>query len=200
MSYCNKFSFRVTTPPTVEPVTTDEVKTHTRISGTDQDLQIAKWIKSGRELAESYQRRAYIEQVIEVSFDNFPLVPFYLPRSRVTTVQTIKYYDTANVEHIVYSSTAPVGTESDYLIDTDSEPARITLAYGAGFPATVLRDINSFKVIYKAGYGATAASVPENVKDAIMLYCDWRYENRSAETNAVPEQFYNLLDSGRIFL
>lgn len=200
MSYCNKYSFRVTTPPTVEPVTVDEVKTHTRVSGTDQDLQIAKWIKSGRELAESYQRRAYIEQVIEVSFDGFPLVPLYLPRSRVMTVQTLKYYLSDNTEVVAYNSTAPVGTESNYLVDTDSEPARITLAFGCSFPTAILRDINAFKVTYKAGYGATAASVPENVKDAILLYCDWRYENRSAETNAVPEQFYNLLDPQRIFL
>lgn len=200
MSYNQKFSFKVTTAPTVEPVTTAEVKTHTRISGTDQDLQIAKWIKSGRELAEAFQRRAYLNQTIEVSFDNFPLVPFHLPRSRVITVQSIKYYTTENTEVEVYNSSVPVGTESNYLIDTDSEPARITLAYGCSFPSAVLRTINSFKVIYTAGYGTTAATVPENVKDAILLYCDWRYENRAAETNAVPEQFYNLLDSGRIFL
>jgi len=197
---CNKFSFKVTTPPTVEPVTTAEVKIHTRISGTDQDTMIAKWIKSGRELAEAYQRRAFVEQVIEVSFDQFPQVPFSLPRSPVMTLQTMKYYTTANAEIVVYSSTAPVGTESNYLADIDSEPARITLAFGCTFPAAVLREINAFKVIYKAGYGATAANVPENVKDAILLYCDWRYENRAAETNAVPEQFYNLLDAQRIFL
>lgn len=200
MSYCNKFSFKVTTAPSIEPVTVEEVKTHTRVSGSDQDALIAKWIKSGRELAEAYQRRAFIEQIIEVSYDGFPLVPFSLPRSNVIQVQTIKYYQTDNTAVTVYSSTAPVGTESNYLIDTDSEPARITLAYGYTWPAAVLRDINSFKIIYKAGYGATAASVPENIKDAIMLYCDWRYENRAAETNAVPEQFYNLLDPQRIFL
>ena len=194
------FSFRVTTAPSIEPVTVDEVKLHTRISGTDQDTLIAKWIKSGRELAESYQRRAFIEQIIEVSYDRFPPVPFCLPRSPVIEVQTIKYYDTANTAVTVYSKTAPVGTESNYLVDVDSIPARITLAFGCSFPSAILRDINAFKVIYKAGYGATAASVPENIKDAIMLYCDWRYENRSAETNAVPEQFYNLLDPQRIFL
>ena len=200
MGYQDNFSFKVTSQPAVEPVTASEVKTHTRISGSDQDTLIAKWIKSGRELAEAYQRRAYIEQTIEVSFDDFPLVPFHLPRSRVMQVLSIKYYTTDNTEVVVYNSTAPVGTESNYLIDTDSEPSRITLAFGKTWPSTVLRDINSFKVTYKAGYGATAASVPENVKDAIMLYCDWRYENRAAETNAVPEQFWNLLDSNRIFL
>ncbi len=200
MSYQEQFSLRITTGPSVEPVTVSEVKTHTRISGSDQDTLIAKWIKSGRELAESYQRRAFVEQTIEVSFDDFPLVPFHLPRGRVIEVQSIKYYTTDNTEVEVYNSTSPVGTESNYLIDTKSEPARITLAYGITWPATVLRDINSFKVTYTAGYGTDADDVPENVKDAILLYCDWRYENRSAETNAVPEQFHNLLDNGRLFL
>ena len=200
MSRQNKFSVKVTTPPATEPVTVAEVKTHTRISGSDQDALIAKWIKSGRELAESFQRRAYISQTIEVSYDCFPIIPFSLPRSPVIELKEIKYYSLDNTETIVYDADSPVGTEDNYLIDTDSEPARITLAYGCSFPSSVLREINSFKVVYTAGYGSDADNVPENVKDAIMLYVGWRYENRAAETNAVPEQFYNLLDSERLFL
>lgn len=199
-NYDQEFSYKVTSAPSVEPVTVSEVKTHTRISGSDQDDMIEKWIKSGRELAESYQRRAFITQTIEVSFDGFPLVPLLLPRSPVQEVTEMKYYETDNTENIIYSSTSPVGTEGNYYIDTDSKPARVTLAYGYTWPATTIREINSFKITYTAGYGDAADDVPENIKDAILLYCDWRYENRAAETNAVPEQFYNLLDMQRIFL
>jgi len=198
-NYNTDFVLRVTTAPASEPVTVDEVKTHSRISGTDQDTQIAKWIKSGRELAEQYQRRAYTTQTIELSFDKFPLTPFCLPRSPISEVTEMKYYETDNTEVVVYNSSVPVDTNDNYLIDVDSEPARITMAYGYTFPTSVLREINSFKVTYIAGKDS-ADDVEENVKDAIMLYCDWRYENRAAETNEVPEQFWSLLDMGRIYL
>jgi len=199
-NYDNRFSIKIKTEPAIEPVSVEEVKIHSRISGSDQDSQIAKWIKSARTLAEIYQRRAYIAQTIELSFDSFPLTPFCLPRSPISEVTEIKYYDVNNLEVIVYNTSSPVGTEDNYLIDIDSEPARIMMAYGCAFPTVLLRGISAFKVTYTAGYGETASTTPENVKDAIMLYCDWRFENRSAETNEVPEQFYNLLDIGRIYL
>lgn len=189
------YNLKIITPPSSEPVTVTEVKEHTRVSGDDQDTTIGKWITSGRELAEHAQRRAYVSQTLEISFDKFPSVPFFLPRPPVTEVKIMKYYDTENAETEIYNSDTPTGSESNYLIDIDSEPARITLSYGCSWPSVVLRDINAFKVKYDAGY----TSVPENVKDAIMLYCDWRYENRGAETNIVPDAFYDLLQSERMF-
>ena len=47
------------------------------------------------------------------------------------------------------------------------------------------------------GYG-TADDVPQRVKDAIYLFCGYRYENRIAEDGTIPTAFYDLLRPQRL--
>jgi len=200
------------TAPSVEPVTAAEVRLHTRIDLTTEDTLIETWIKSARQLAEDFQRRAYINQVWEMTLDKFPANIFELSRPPLQQVLQISYFDYLNVETILYythlqdestTSTTPepdpsIGTDN-FIIDTRTEPGRVSLAYGYSWPAVTLRMIDSVRIKYLAGYGGTGASVPETIKDAIMLYCAYRYENRTAESGNAPEQFYNLLNPGRIY-
>ncbi len=193
------YSIKIATPPAVEPVTSSDVKLHTRISHTAEDELINLWIKTGRELAEGFLRRALITQVIDVMFDGFPRAPFYLPRPPLASVSKISYYGVDNIEVALYNSETPVGTESWFLVDTNSQPARVDLAYGIFWPAAVLRAVNAFVVRYTAGYGAAGVNVPAAVRDAITLYCAYRYENRTAEIDA-PPHFYALLRPLRVHL
>jgi uncharacterized phiE125 gp8 family phage protein len=183
---------KLITAPAVEPVTTDEVKLHTRIDGNTETTLLSSWITSARILAEQYQRRAYITQTWELILDGWPGMPISIPRSPVQSVTSLKYYDTANTE--------TSWDLSNLLIVTDTEPGRITLAYGITYPSTTLREMNSVVIRYVAGYGDAASDVPENVKDAIHLYCAYRYENRTAEIESVPVQFYDLLRPERVYL
>jgi len=201
------------TAPTVEPVTAAEVKLHTRIDMSTEDTLIETWIKSARRLAEDYQRRAYIFQVWDMTMDVFPASIVDIPRAPLQQVLQISYYNYLNAETILYythlndettTSTTPepdpsIGTDN-FIIDTLMEPGRVALAYGVTWPVVTLRPIYAVRFRYLAGYGATAASVPETVKDAIMLYCAYRYENRAAESGAAPKQFYDLLAPDRIHL
>jgi uncharacterized phiE125 gp8 family phage protein len=185
-----KFSLRVITEPSFEPVTVDEVKMHARISHDVEDTLIGYWITSGRVLAENYQRRAYITQVLEYSLDVFPSQTFYLPRAPVQSVDSFKYY---------CENTETSWALDNLITDTDYEPARISLAYGINWPSVVLRDINAIKVRYTAGYGDSSTDVPQNVRDAIMLYCSWRDLNRTAEAGNIPRTFYDLLETDRLY-
>ena len=205
------YSLKIITPPALEPVTAEDVKLHARISHDVEDSLLEKWIKSARIEAENYQRRAYIGQVWELSLDAFPAaVPILLPRAPLMQLISIKCYDYADAETVLYnenwnpiSTTEEGGTEpstnADFLIDTASEPGRITLAYGKIWPSVTLRSIDALKIRYAAGYGINIGDIPENVWDAIVLYCTWRNENRAAES-AFPKQFYDLLSSDRIYL
>lgn len=200
----SRLNLRVITGPTIEPVTLDDAKLHAHISHDIEDTVILNWIKAAREEAEGYQRRAFISQVLELSFDEYPCMPVSLPRAPVITVDSIKIYDYQNTETVLYLRVAGEGgtlpaTNSNFIIDTDSEPGRIALALGKVWPGTVLREINSVKIRYTAGYGTAAASVPAAVKDAIMLYCSYRNDNRTAEVD-FPRQFYDLLSSDRVHL
>lgn len=204
------YSLKLITPPEIEPVTVAEVKLHARISHDVEDSLLAKWIKSARVEAENYQRRAYIGQIWELGFDAFPTtLPVQLPRAPLLQLISIKAYDYANAETVLYYdgynpvTTTEEGTDSalnsDFIVDLNSEPGRVSLAYGIIWPAITPRSIDCLKIRYAAGYGIEAEDVPENVWDAIILYCTWRNDNRAAEAD-FPKQFYNLLSGDRLHL
>jgi uncharacterized phiE125 gp8 family phage protein len=176
------------TGPATEPITAANVKLYTGIAGAQEDDLIASWIAAGRKLAEDFQHRAYITQVWELVLDGFPGSRLSFPRPALISVDSIKYYDTEDTEAL-YSS-------DNYFVDAVSEIGRLSLNYGAQWPTTLLRPVNSVLIRFTAGYGA-ATAVQDSVKDALYLYCAWRYDNRTGETD-VPKAFYNLLQPDRM--
>lgn len=168
-----------------EPVTVSDVKIHSGVVGAVDDTLIASWIKSGRKLAEDFQHRAYISQVWEIVGDDFPLLPLLFPRPALLSVDSIKYYDTSDAETVF--------GDSNYYVDVVSEVGRLTLGYQKYWPNVILRPINGVLIRYTAGYGADADAVPDSVKDALYLYCSWRYDNRTGESGRVPKAFYDIL-------
>jgi len=183
----------VITGPSVEPVTVDEVKTSTHVSHSAEDALILSWVKAARRLAEEYQWRAYITQTLELSFDKFPTIPIELPRAPLQSLTSIKYTDYEGTETTLYET----GNTDMFIVDTAGDPGRVDLAYGESWPSVTLLSLSPVKVRFVAGYGDSADDVPDNVKDAIMMYCGWRYENRSTESGTVPSSFYDILRHDR---
>lgn len=189
-----QYSLKIVTGADVEPVTVEEVKLHTRIDDDDQDTLLEGWIRAARELAEDYQKRSYLNKTYDMYMDDWPGSPFAIPRYPVQSVTHVKYYDTDGTEYTFYDS----GTTTNVDIDLESEPARIALAYSKTWPTTTLRSVNGVTVRFIAGHGSSEDDTPQTVKDAIMLYCDWRNENRTAESGELPRHFYDLLRPRRI--
>jgi uncharacterized phiE125 gp8 family phage protein len=197
------YSLKLIYAPTIEPVTVAEVKLHTHIgSDVSEDSLITTWIKTARQLAENYQRRAYIRQTWELSYDYFPNCPINIPRPPLINIEWVKYYGTDNTEY--------THALTNFIIDSSTEPARICLGYQLIWPSVILRPMDGFKIRYNCGYSSSgeelttteapdSSHVPEYVKDAIMLYCAYRYENRAAEVGQVPRQFYDILTPERIW-
>ena len=183
-------SIKVIAPPSVEPVTVEEVKLNCHITHDDEDTIIAHWIRTGRELAEQYQWRAYLTQTLQVAYDNYPLFPLTIPRSPMQSLVSVQYIDDAG-------TTTDIDT-SNFIVDTDSEPGRIALVDGYTLPTTTLRDIAGFKINFVAGHSSIDL-IDNRVKDAIIIYCSHRNENRAAETS-IPDTFYNLLRPNRLYL
>ena len=184
-------SIYVTSEPAVEPLTTSEVKTAARIDYDAEDTIVASWIKSGRALAESVVNMAFITQTLRLAFDGWPAAPFYLPRPPLQSVTSFKYYGTDNTEYSLTSGT-------DFYSEIYKKPGRIDLVYGTTWPTTTLREMDSVVITYVAGFGAAATAVPEWAKDAIILYCTYRHENRAGEIDKIPEAFFNILRPHRI--
>lgn len=126
-----KFGLSVVTHPTEEPVSIQEVKDNSRIDGTDHDEWIAEAIIEARELCEVYCKRRLVTTSLRLSLDHFPAGPFYVPSPPLQSVTSLKYYDTSGVQHTLTANT-------DYTVDTYTEPGRITPAYGTNWPRTSL--------------------------------------------------------------
>jgi len=164
------------TKPTIEPVTLEEAEDHLRLSETStgvEDTIILGYITTARRHCERFQNRAFIHQTWNLVFDTFPDEKYItVPLPPLVSVTHVKYYGTGG--------TANTMTASSYIVDTDSEPGRLYLAYGECWPSTTLRPANGVEIQYVCGYGSAASSVPTEVKTAIKLLVGHLYEHREA--------------------
>jgi len=131
------------------------------------------YIKAAREFCENFQNRAFVNQTWELWLDGFPSeAEIEIPLPPLVSVTSVKYYDTGNTEATFDSA--------NYFVDTKSEPGRVCLGYGKSWPSTTLRSHNGVCVTFVAGYGATAANVPQKVKQSMLLLIGDYYSAREA--------------------
>jgi uncharacterized phiE125 gp8 family phage protein len=162
----------VNTAPTVEPLSTEEAKKHLNIGDDDDadDTQIDSFVKAARIYCETRTNRAFINTTFDQVYDCFPGV-FRPARSPLVSVTSITYTAT--------DGTSTTLSASEYVVDIKREPGRICNAYGYTWPS--VRGIqNAVTVRFVAGYGAAASSVPETLRQAMLLLVGHFYENREA--------------------
>jgi len=168
-------SYQITVEPTVEPVTLSEARQQIRFEGESfDDTYINTLIKASRKICERYCNRVFITQTWrqnENQFGNF----IDLEVSPVQSVTTVKYYDTAEVQQTL--------STSNYQVDLLADTSTIVEGVTAGFPSVSSNTINPIEVIYVCGYGL-AVSVPQDIKQAILLLMAHLYANR--EPVSVP--------------
>lgn len=173
-----------TAAPTVEPVSLAELRQHLRIDDHDEDLLIESLGIAARQHCEMFTRRQFCTATWQLTLDGFPNVfrekgaPYvwegrhgkeiWLPSPPLQSVSSITYVDTAG--------DTQTWAASNYDVDTDSEPGRVTLAFGKSWP-TAQAQPESVTITYVAGYGA-ASDVPSNIKAAIKLWVGNLFENR----------------------
>lgn len=180
----------IVTPPSVEPVSLDEVLVHTHADSGPEDSYFTDiLVPAARQKAEEYQNRAYLTQTLRLVFDGYPSGSIELPYSPVISVDSVKYYGTDSTEYEI-----PL-TNLD--VDVTADPCVINLKYGLTMPSTTLRANSGFQVNYTAGYGATASQVPQKVKLAILFLVGYWYREKGV-TDEIPNAFYNLLRPDRL--
>jgi uncharacterized phiE125 gp8 family phage protein len=177
-------------------VTLEEAKKHLRIETSDEDVLVTGLIEAAREWCEGYQNRAFITQTWEIALDSFPSENHIeIPKPPLQSIESVKYYGTDETEYTF--------SADSYYVDTYSEPGRIVLKFGETWPSDMLRTANGVIIQFTVGYGDTAASVPEKVKQAIKVLVGHLYENREAtdikELKEVPFAVRDLLGLERIW-
>ncbi len=158
------------TPPVFEPVTLDELKAHARIEESSDDELLTSLLKAARQWAEAFTRRAFIAQTwaLYVSGRLYGR-KLVLPKGPLISVSKVQFFDEED--------NATDWDETNYYVNTACVPGEIVLRFDAAWPEGA-RGANGVIVEYLAGYGETAADVPEGLKLAIkQLALHW-YENR----------------------
>lgn len=184
-------AWKVTTAPATEVWTLSEVKNYLKVDTSADDTLITTLLQSAREVAERYLNQALITQTITEKLDRLSNPTIYLSVSPVISVSSFQYADSQN-------TTQPYNA-SNYIVDTFEKPARLSLAYGKTWP-TLYGNINDVTITYTAGYGATAASVPMQIRQAILMMIADSYDNREDYVKKLPTASEYLLDQYRVQL
>lgn len=167
-----KIALKLVTPPATEPISLAEAKAQLRVDGSTEDTFITSLIIAAREHCEGFQKRAYITQTYDLWLDNWPRYGYItIPRPPLQSVTYVKYYGTDDTEYTFATA--------DYFVDDKSDPGRVSLGYSKIWPTTTLRPANAVAVRFVAGYG-NASSVPQKVKQAMLLLIAYWFDNREA--------------------
>ena len=172
-------TWKVTTGPSVEPVSVDELKVFARIDGSEEDTLLASFIEAARINIENYLKRALIEQTITLHMDWVNTREIFLPRPPLISVTGIYTIDEDDVE-TEYST-------DYYFVVTESIPGKIIIKRNSSLPSNTERDYAGYKIVYKAGYGTTPADVPAVIKKAIKQLASYYYEIRIVSDDIPPE-------------
>jgi len=164
-------AIRILEGPQAEPISLIEAKAHLRVDDTADDTLIDGLIRAAREYCETLQGRALMVQTIQMVLDQVPGRSFEIPLPPLVSVRSIEvsYED---------GTTATVPA-SDYLVDTASQPGRVSLKRDADWPAeNEYAELNAFSVTFEAGYGDEGEDVPQTTRQAILLLIGHWYEHR----------------------
>ncbi len=177
------------TPPSTEPISLSEAKTHLRVENTDDDTFISALITAARETVETITRRALVTQTWDYILDDWPDGDtITLPLPPLQSVVSVTYKDKdGNIQTFA---------NSNYVVDTASEPGRLVLTDDANWPSDELYPAGAITVEFTAGYGA-ATAVPQSLKQAMLLLIGHWYENREAVavTGAIPKEMPLAVDA-----
>jgi uncharacterized phiE125 gp8 family phage protein len=159
-------------------------------TNTTGDPLLNMLISAARQHAEVYLKRKLITQTLDLYLDCFPGWTLKLPVP-IQSVTAITYFDSNGVEQTLATD--------QYLVDSTTEPARITPAFGLVWPVTQYRN-NAVKVRFVAGYGA-ASAVPQCIKNWMLIRIKTLWDQRDQNVKQLgmptfePAFVDSLLDS-----
>jgi uncharacterized phiE125 gp8 family phage protein len=160
-----------TTDATVEPVTLQEILDHTLVENEADYPYLVGLAKKARLTVERRYSRQLVTATWKGYAENFP-AEIELRVLPVIAVSSITYVDPDGATQTLSASnyqTSVVGKDW---------PGRIMPAYGYTWPSVRGDTYDAVCVTFTAGYGQTAASVPEDVRHWILATVAHWYQFR----------------------
>lgn len=160
------------TTPSVEPVTLAEAKSHLRVTGTAEDVYLHQLIQGAREQVEGWTGRALITRTVTLDLDAWEArSPVQLMFPPVASITSVTGYDNDGNTTVVSSS--------NYYLSGSQE--LVEAPNTSGWMEDAERRYWGLRVVYSAGYGAGAESVPYALRRAILTLIADMYEIRQSE-------------------
>lgn len=159
--------------PAVAILTTSEAKAHLRVDTSDEDTLIDALVSAATSHMDGHSGilgRALITQTWYQDFDAFSSC-MRLPVGNLIAISSVAYYDANNSTQTLANTV--------YTAFSDAIGPYLTLKPDQDWPSSYARP-DAIRVTWTAGYGATAASVPEAIRHAARLMVGHWYENREA--------------------
>ena len=168
------------TGPTEPPVSLAEAKAHLRVDFTDDDTLISALIDAATAHVDGYTgilARALVTQTWRQDFCDWPGDRVLrLPLAPVASVESVKYFDAANVETTVAES-------GNYALLEDARGPYIKFTSDFAAPALYDERDDRIRVTFVAGYG-DPSDVPAAIRAAVLLIVGDLYKNRDAGETA----------------
>ena len=168
-----------------------QARANLRVTQTEEDDRIVTLILAAQREFEDFTERALLSQTVVLYLDEFPEEPIRLkpPLTTTSPVTTLKYYDENNAQQTLAAAY--------YKVNPDPERPELSLAYGYSWP-TVYDRPGAIEITYVAGW-ANATTVPENVKNGILLYVSHHFRARepvlvgqiSSQINPIHDCWWN---------
>lgn len=181
---------KVTTQPTIEPVTLTELKASLRVTSTAEDALLTQYITDARLIIERITGRKLISQTITAYYTGTggTCSTTWWSGTRIgsendlyggqhlelefTPVQSITSLEGVEIDN---SETAILSTE--YYLDNYDDDMRPYIR-PVSFIRSGSRGENNLKSVYVAGYGDNASDVPSAIRRAIVVLSGKLYETR----------------------
>jgi uncharacterized phiE125 gp8 family phage protein len=179
-----RHTLKLTTEPTVEPLTPSEIRAWARIDDTFEESEEQRAISAARQLLERQRQVALISQSWTLSLDGFPDWEIELRKGPVTAITSVSYIDSNGDTQTLAAS--------KYKLSSYGFPAILTPSYGNVWP-TARDEMDSVTIVFAAGYGTAPASVPAAAKQAIALIAaQWLNETRED----VSQRAFSMIPNG----
>jgi uncharacterized phiE125 gp8 family phage protein len=166
-----------------------EAKAHLRVTGAEEDSQIGRLITAARKTVERRTGLALIEQGWSGFADDWPASgTFHLPLWPVIEIAALKVHGEEEVAQEIDTA--------HYFCDLVSRPARLVLRPWRVWqkPGRIAHGI---EIAFTAGFGASAGTVPEDLREAVLKTLAHRYEWRGDEAPREPVTIGALLQPWR---
>jgi uncharacterized phiE125 gp8 family phage protein len=183
-------ALKLTSPPSAEPISLEEAKSHCRISTTADDGLVAGYILAARQHVQTQTGRVFVTQSWDYLIDGF--WPVYLdatwrherkliqiPLSPVQQVTGITYVDPNGATQTLATDQYRVYGLHDASQPAGQNPgiARIEPAFGVWWPI-VMPEAETIRVSFTAGYGGPGC-VHEAIRQAMLMLISHFYDNRA---------------------